>query len=128
MDRGAWWATVYRVAKSWTRLSDYTYLLTYLLTYLASVTFIFHLLGLCYRSCRSKTISWNFIVRTLKLISSSPHVTDGETEVQREVRDLREVMVLALELTLELWPSDLFFPQAQLPFESLGTDSDPPIS
>ena len=23
MDRGAWWATVHRVAKSWTRLSDY---------------------------------------------------------------------------------------------------------
>ena len=22
MDRGAWWATVYGVAKSWTRLSD----------------------------------------------------------------------------------------------------------
>ena len=25
MDRGAWWATVYGVAKSWTRLSDSTY-------------------------------------------------------------------------------------------------------
>ena len=24
IDRGAWWATVHRVAKSWTRLSDYT--------------------------------------------------------------------------------------------------------
>ena len=24
MDRGAWWATVHRVAKSWTRLSDFT--------------------------------------------------------------------------------------------------------
>ena len=46
----------------------------------------------------------------------------------REVSDLREVTILALELTLELWPSDLFFPQAQLPFERLGTDSDPPIS
>ena len=22
MDRGAWWATLYSVAKSWTRLSD----------------------------------------------------------------------------------------------------------
>ena len=22
MDRGAWWATVYRIAKSWIRLSD----------------------------------------------------------------------------------------------------------
>ena len=22
MDRGAWWATVHRVAKTWTRLSD----------------------------------------------------------------------------------------------------------
>ena len=36
MDRGAWWPTVHGVAKSWTQLSDYTYLLTYytyLLTY-----------------------------------------------------------------------------------------------
>ena len=24
MDRGAWWTTVYGVAKSWTRLTDYT--------------------------------------------------------------------------------------------------------
>ena len=24
-DRGAWWATVHRVAKSWTRLSDFTH-------------------------------------------------------------------------------------------------------
>ena len=24
MDRGAWWATVHRVAKSWTRLSNFT--------------------------------------------------------------------------------------------------------
>ena len=26
MDRGAWWATVHGVAKSWTRLSDFTFL------------------------------------------------------------------------------------------------------
>ena len=32
MDRGAWWATVHRIAKSQTRLSGYSYLLTYLLT------------------------------------------------------------------------------------------------
>ena len=25
MDRGAWWATLHRVAKSWTRLSDFTF-------------------------------------------------------------------------------------------------------
>ena len=25
MDGGAWWATVYGVAKSWTRLSDFTF-------------------------------------------------------------------------------------------------------
>ena len=29
MDRGAWQATVHGVAKSWTRLSNFTYLLTY---------------------------------------------------------------------------------------------------
>ena len=28
MDRGAWWATVHGVAKSQTRLSDFTFLLT----------------------------------------------------------------------------------------------------
>ena len=27
MDRGAWWATVHWVAKSWTRLSDFTFFL-----------------------------------------------------------------------------------------------------
>ena len=26
MDRGAWWATVHGVSKSWTRLSDYTHM------------------------------------------------------------------------------------------------------
>ena len=25
MDRGAWWATVHEVARSWTRLSDFTF-------------------------------------------------------------------------------------------------------
>ena len=25
MDRGAWWATVHGVSKSWTRLSDFTF-------------------------------------------------------------------------------------------------------
>ena len=25
MDRGAWWATVHGVAKSWTQLSDFTF-------------------------------------------------------------------------------------------------------
>ena len=28
MDRGAWWATVHGVAKSWTRLSGFTHSLT----------------------------------------------------------------------------------------------------
>ena len=30
MDGGAWWATVYRVAKSWTRLSDFVFTLPFL--------------------------------------------------------------------------------------------------
>ena len=29
MDRGAWWATVHGVAKSWTRLSDITFFLSF---------------------------------------------------------------------------------------------------
>ena len=32
MDGGAWWATVHGVAKSWTRLSDFTHSLTILKT------------------------------------------------------------------------------------------------
>ena len=28
MDRGAWWATAHGVAKSWTRLSDFTFFLS----------------------------------------------------------------------------------------------------
>ena len=28
MDRGTWWATVHGVAKSWTRLSDFTFTFT----------------------------------------------------------------------------------------------------
>ena len=30
MDRGAWWATVHGVAKSWTRLSDFTFIFTFM--------------------------------------------------------------------------------------------------
>ena len=31
MDRGAWWATVHAVAKSWTRLSDFTHSLSHVI-------------------------------------------------------------------------------------------------
>ena len=36
MDRGAWWATVHRVAQSWTRLNDLacTHILTHIYTYI----------------------------------------------------------------------------------------------
>ena len=34
MDRGAWWATVYGVAKSRTRLSDFTYVVKVLILFL----------------------------------------------------------------------------------------------
>ena len=33
MDRGAWWATVHMVTKSWTQLSDFTFTFTYELVY-----------------------------------------------------------------------------------------------
>ena len=33
MDRGAWWATVNRVAKSWTRLSNFTFTFHFLFTH-----------------------------------------------------------------------------------------------
>ena len=32
MDRGAWWATVHRVTKSWTRLSDFTFTFPFKIT------------------------------------------------------------------------------------------------
>ena len=31
MEGGAWWATVHRVAKSWTRLSDLSFFLSFFL-------------------------------------------------------------------------------------------------
>ena len=31
MGRGAWWAAVHRVAKSWTRLSDFTFFLSFIM-------------------------------------------------------------------------------------------------
>ena len=54
MDGGTWWATVHRVTRSWTRLSDFT--LFYKMFYLASNAqgkthiFVFFLLGLKYMS------------------------------------------------------------------------------
>ncbi len=32
MDGGAWWATAHGVAKSWTRLSDFTFTFNFLIT------------------------------------------------------------------------------------------------
>ena len=40
MDGGAWWATVHRVAKSWTQLSDLNYI--YSITYIHTHIHIFH--------------------------------------------------------------------------------------
>ena len=36
-DRGAWWATVHGVAKSWTRLSDFTHLHYYITLHTTSL-------------------------------------------------------------------------------------------
>jgi len=36
MDEGAWWATVHGAAKSWTRLSDFTFTFTFKVTTLVS--------------------------------------------------------------------------------------------
>ena len=33
MDRGAWWATVHGVPKSWTQLSDFTFFLSFMMDY-----------------------------------------------------------------------------------------------
>ena len=40
MDGRAWWATVHRVAKSWTQLSDLNYI--YSITYIHTYIHIFH--------------------------------------------------------------------------------------
>ena len=45
MDRGAWWAAVHGVAKSWTRLSDFTF------------TFYFHALEK-EMATHSSTLAW----------------------------------------------------------------------
>ena len=34
MDRGAWWATIHGVAKSWTRLSDFHTLIIIIMHYM----------------------------------------------------------------------------------------------
>ena len=38
MDRGAWWARVHRVAKSWTRLSNFISLHIYIMEYYSAMT------------------------------------------------------------------------------------------
>ena len=45
MDGGAWWAAVYEVAQSWTRLSDFTF------------TFHFHALEKA-MATHSSTLAW----------------------------------------------------------------------
>ena len=45
MDRGAWWAAVHGVTKSWTQLSDYTF------------SFCFHALGK-EMATQSSTLAW----------------------------------------------------------------------
>ena len=47
MDRGAWWATVYGVVKSWTGLSDFTF------------TFHFHALEKK-MATHSSILAWRF--------------------------------------------------------------------
>ena len=43
MDRGAWWATVHGVAKSQTRLSDFTYSHTCIYRHICMLTFTYYL-------------------------------------------------------------------------------------
>ena len=47
MDRGAWWARVYGVAKSWTQLSELSTSLLFMYGYLSSVQFSQSCLALC---------------------------------------------------------------------------------
>ena len=65
MDRGAWWATVHGVAKRWTRLSDFTQVITVLtttiITEMAKLSFTEHLL-----STQVKFMEYGSILSPLK--------------------------------------------------------------
>ena len=41
MDRGAWWATVCRVTKSWTQLKPLTHTLTHLTIYICVYIYVY---------------------------------------------------------------------------------------
>ena len=45
MDRGAWWTTVHGVAKSWTRLSDFTFSLSFFLQIYIYIHVVVHSLS-----------------------------------------------------------------------------------
>ena len=55
MDRGAWWATVHGVAKSWTRLSDFTF--TFMFTEL--------IMGAILKNLRNIPIIWASLIAQL---------------------------------------------------------------
>ena len=60
MDRGAWWAPVHGVTKSWTRLSDHTYIHTHTHTPIF-LKFLFHIhmfLYFCGRCSGSHTLTY----------------------------------------------------------------------
>ena len=67
MDRGAWWATVYGVAKSQTRLRDWTELIYIIYNYQT-----YWLLLLCENKCRE--LSWS---RAKGRLSSTQQHTNG---------------------------------------------------
>ena len=50
MERGAWWATVHAVTKSWTQLSDFTFRQTinnFLINYVPNIAWTYKKLNLC---------------------------------------------------------------------------------
>ena len=65
MDRGAWWATVHRVTKSWTRLSDFTF----------TFTFKEEFAGIKYFSVYFLQTRTSYII-TLKLLKSGKYNID----------------------------------------------------
>ena len=65
MDTGAWWATVYGVAKSWTRLSDFYFPVS------SVHTFQSHHICLCLDKSRGKSMEsheWKFYGPGLEIV------------------------------------------------------------
>ena len=97
MDRGVWWAAVHRVAKSWTRLSDFTF------------TFHFHSLEK-EMATHSSVLVW----RILGMVESGGLPSIGSHRVGHDWSDLAAAVAAAVaaagkcEMAIQLYLFRLF--------------------